>query len=129
MIVADLAAQAAWYERAFGLVEVAGHRPSPSIRTALLCAPNGLQLELIECVGSQRVHHFKDAAEAASVQGYGHWSLAVPDLAAAFGALIAAGAAIAKAPADGPDGARFAYVMDPEGNLIELIESSRATVA
>ena len=123
LVVQDLAAEALWYRKAFGLAEIASHRPTPAIRTVLLRAPNGLQLELVQAAGSRREHHFKTAVESTAVQGYGHWAVDVDDVARAYADLLAAGAASAKPPADGPGGARFAYIKDPEGNLIELIEN------
>ena len=56
-------------------------------------------------------------------QGYGHWAVDVDDLDAAFAWLIDAGATEVWPPADAvAPGARFGYVKDPEGNLIELIQ-------
>jgi len=121
LTVADFAAQAQWYEAAFGLVEVTGHQPTPQIRTAVLRAPNGLQLELIEAEGSERLRNFSDAQDAAFVQGYGHWAISVDDAVAVYYDLLAQGATSAREPAVGPTGRAFAYVKDPEGNLIELI--------
>jgi catechol 2,3-dioxygenase-like lactoylglutathione lyase family enzyme len=122
LTVADFAKQARWYETVFGLREVASHQPSPLIRTAVLRAPNGLQLELIEAKGSERIRAFADAQDAAFVEGYGHWAIEVRDAVAAFHHLLAHGASAARAPMAGPTGLPFAYVKDPEGNLIELIE-------
>lgn len=122
LVVQDLAAQAAWYRATFGLVETTGHQPTADIRTAVLRAPNGLQLELVQNAKSRREHLFKDAMEATFVQGYGHWAVEVDDLGQAYGALMGVGATMGRAPADGPDGSRFAYIKDPEGNLIELIQ-------
>jgi catechol 2,3-dioxygenase-like lactoylglutathione lyase family enzyme len=59
-------------------------------------------------------------------QGYGHWAVDVDDLEAAFTWLLSAGAIEVWPPADAvAPGARFAYVKDPEGNLIELIQPAR----
>jgi lactoylglutathione lyase len=46
----------------------------------------------------------------------------VPDLDAAYAALVAAGAQPATPPTDRPWGQRTAYVRDPDGNLIELVQ-------
>jgi lactoylglutathione lyase len=45
----------------------------------------------------------------------------VPDLDAAYAALVAAGATPAVPPTDRPWGQRTAYVRDPDGHLIELV--------
>src|SRR4051812_30816178 len=123
LVVADLAKQQAWYERAFGLVQVDGHQPTPDIRTAVLRAANGLQLELLESRGSIRDHRFETAMDGTKFPGYAHWALRVASVEDAFRALLAAGATVGKPPAPGPGGSRFAYIKDPEGNLIELIET------
>ena len=55
--------------------------------------------------------------------------LDIPDVDAAHAALLAAGAADRMTPRASPEpGVRMAFVADPEGNLIELIDrtASRA---
>jgi catechol 2,3-dioxygenase-like lactoylglutathione lyase family enzyme len=123
--VADLDAQRRFYGEALGLVEEEGRVeiPAAQIRTVVLRASNGLKIELIERRGSTP-HQFKDAYEGAGTQGYFHWSLNVDDLEAAFEAVLAAGATPVSAPANAArPGLRFAYVKDPEGNLIELVHA------
>jgi catechol 2,3-dioxygenase-like lactoylglutathione lyase family enzyme len=122
--VADLDAQQHWYQEAFGLREVVEEfeLPQPHVRTVVLRAPNGLRVELIEREGSTALT-FRDPLEAALTQGYGHWALEVEDLDQAFASLSAAGAQSVSPPAPAVQpGARFAYVRDPEGNLLELIQ-------
>jgi len=66
---------------------------------------------------------FSDPLDGAGVQGYFHWALYVDDLDEAVAAVIAAGARKVSGPAGAArPGARFAYVHDPEGNLLELIQ-------
>lgn len=124
LAVAHLEAEQRWYEQAFGMkAEQHFDLPNPRVRTVLLRAPNGLGIELIERAGATRPRAFTDALDAAQTLGYGHWALRVDDLSQAYTALTAAGAKSVSAP--GPavqPGARFAYVQDPEGNLIELIQ-------
>ena len=122
--VADLDAQQHWYQQALGLTEVVERfeLPRPHVRTVVLRAPDGLRIELIEREGS-RAQSFSDPLQAALTQGYGHWALEVTDLDQTFAALSAAGAESVSPPAPAiQPGARFAYVRDPEGNLIELIQ-------
>ncbi|HEY0474658.1 MAG TPA: VOC family protein [Kribbella sp.] len=123
--VADLDAQQTWYQQALGLTEVVEQYrlDEPTVRTVVLRSPGGVRLELIERAGSVRHRPFADPLDASSSQGFGHWAVSVRDLDQAFASITAAGgtAVWPPAPAVQP-GARFAYVKDPEGNLIELIQ-------
>jgi len=123
--VADLDAQRTWYQTALGLRNVVEEYEleAPAVRTAVLESDNGVRLELIERAGSTRHRTYVDPLDAAASQGYGHWALTVGNLDDAFGLITASGgtAVWPPAPAVQP-GARFAYVKDPEDNLIELIE-------
>jgi catechol 2,3-dioxygenase-like lactoylglutathione lyase family enzyme len=123
--VADLDAEQRWYRSNLGLNEVVERvqLPEPPVRTVVLRAPSGLRLELIELAGSEP-SSADNTLDAARTQTYGHLALEVDDLDAAFSELTAAGAhpVSPPAPAASP-GIRFAYVQDPEGNLLELIQS------
>jgi catechol 2,3-dioxygenase-like lactoylglutathione lyase family enzyme len=122
--VADLDAQQAWYQTNLGLTEVVERfeLDEPAVRTVVLCSPSGVRLELIERAGSS-TRPFADPLEAALTQGFGHWALAVPNVDEAFAELTKAGATPVWPPAAAVQpGARFAYVKDPEGNLLELIQ-------
>ena len=126
--VADLDAQQAWYRQALGLAEIVEQfeLPEPATRTVVLRGPGGLQVELIERSGSARDRPPGDPLSAALARGYGHWAIAVPDLERAFAGLTAVGGRAVWPPADAVSpGARFAYVADPEGNLIELIQPAQ----
>jgi catechol 2,3-dioxygenase-like lactoylglutathione lyase family enzyme len=126
--VADLDAQVAWYQQALGFAEVVEQYelPEPPVRTAVLQAAPGIRIELIERGGSGRAGEYSDPLDMTRSQGYGHWAVDVDDLDAAFRWLLGAGATEVWAPADAvAPGARFAYVKDPEGNLIELIQPAR----
>jgi catechol 2,3-dioxygenase-like lactoylglutathione lyase family enzyme len=123
--VADLDAQVAWYQRALGFAEVVEQYelPEPPVRTAVLQAAPGIRVELIERGGSERAGEYSDPLDMTRSQGYGHWAVDVDDLDTAFRWLLDAGATEVWPPADAvAPGARFAYVKDPEGNLIELIQ-------
>ncbi|MEV4626066.1 VOC family protein [Micromonospora sp. NPDC049523] len=123
--VADLDAQQRWYQDALGFTNVIEQfeLPQPPVRTAVLQASNGVRVELIERKGSTRPEAFTDPLDTARGQGYGHWALEVDDLDDAFTRLTQTGAQPVWPPADAVQpGARFAYVKDPEGNLIELIQ-------
>ncbi len=123
--VADLDAQRAWYQEALGLHEVIEEfqLDEPPVRTIVLRSASGVHLELIERAGASRPRAYTDPLDAASTLGYGHWAVSVRDLDEAFAAIVAAGGDAVWPPADAVQpGARFAYIKDPEGNLIELIQ-------
>jgi catechol 2,3-dioxygenase-like lactoylglutathione lyase family enzyme len=127
--VANLDAQRLWYERALSLHEVVEQvtLPDPPVRTVVLRASNGLRVELIERAGSTRPEAFTDPLDASRLQGYGHWALEVTNLDQAYTQLIESGAQPVWPPAPAIEpGAHFAYVKDPEGNLLELIEPPQA---
>ncbi|MGW4600148.1 VOC family protein [Streptomyces sp. NPDC004457] len=126
--VADLAAQEAWYGDAFGLTEVEERieMPEAGVRTAVLSDAAGLRVEFVERSGSSPVTH-ADPFAATSAQTFTHLALRVADLDAAFASLTAErGAGAVSPPAPGAtEGMRYAYVTDPEGNLLELIETAQ----
>ncbi|PKV82768.1 VOC family protein [Streptomyces sp. TLI_146] len=125
--VADLAAQEAWYADAFGLTQVEERLelPEAGVRTVVLSDAAGLRVEFVERFGSRPVSH-TDAFAATAVQTFTHLALQVPHLDDAFARLTQdCGAAAVSQPAPGASkGMRYAYVADPEGNLLELIETS-----
>jgi catechol 2,3-dioxygenase-like lactoylglutathione lyase family enzyme len=123
--VADLDSQRAWYQGALGLHEVIEEfqLDEPPVRTVVLQSSSGVRLELIERAGASRNRVYADPLDAASTLGFGHWAVSVRDLDTAFATIVAAGGIGVWPPADAVQpGARFAYVKDPEGNLIELIQ-------
>lgn len=123
--VGDLDAEQRWYQLNLGLDEVLERvqLSDPPVRTVLLRAPSGLRVELIELAGSHP-SSAENPLEAARTQTYGHLALEVDDLDSAFSSLTSAGAKPVSPPAPGASpGIRFAYVQDPEGNLLELIQS------
>src|ERR1700754_52852 len=129
--VADLDAQRRFYADALGLTagEDGVDMPAAHIRTAILRSDNGLKLELIERGGSTP-QEFADPFAGAGTQGYFHWAVYVDDLDRAYDHLLAAGAREVSPP--GPaarPGMRFAYVKDPEGNLLELIQPANQGAA
>ena len=121
--VQDLASQRAFYSAAFGVdVVVAESDFSDSgIRTAVVRSPTGLGIELIERTGSTPQPHL-GPRERATSQGFTHLAVRVDDLEDTLRAASAAGGSIVSSPADARrPGLRFAYVSDPEGNLLELV--------
>ena len=119
--VGDLDGSSAFY-RALGFVEVARTAiPSAGSRVVVLALAGGPRIELTERAGSTATDAVPSPAEAALRRGYFHWAIAVPDLERAYAAAVACGAVAIIPPRDGSrPGMRFAYVADPEGNLLEL---------
>jgi catechol 2,3-dioxygenase-like lactoylglutathione lyase family enzyme len=120
--VADLASQKAWYGRAFGL-ESEFDFEFPGVRGSMMRSPEGYHVELFEREGS--VDGLKHALpnDALLTRGYGHFALEVTDLEAVYARLLEVGAGPVWDPRQSPEpGVRMAFVHDPEGHLIELIE-------
>ncbi|MFJ8109613.1 VOC family protein [Streptomyces sp. NPDC096132] len=122
--VRDLPAQTAWYKSAFGLETVFEfHLDGPGLRGVVLEHPLGWRLELLARTGSAPGLRAPDPITAALTEGYGHFAVTTPELDPVHAALVAQGAGEALAPGPSPEpGVRMAWVTDPEGNLIELIE-------
>ncbi|MGH1553277.1 VOC family protein [Streptomyces sp. L7] len=66
-----------------------------------------------------------DPMTAVLTEGYGHFAVTTPELDPVHEALVARGARGSWRPGPSPEpGVRMAWVSDPEGNLIELIEKN-----
>ncbi|MEU9239085.1 VOC family protein [Streptomyces sp. NPDC048385] len=122
--VRDLAAQLAWYRAAFGLRTVFEfHLDGPGLTGVVLEHPHGWRLELLARPGSAPGLRAPDPMTAVLTEGYGHFAVTTPELDPVYAALTALGAGEVLAPGPSPEpGVRMAWVKDPEGNLIELIE-------
>jgi catechol 2,3-dioxygenase-like lactoylglutathione lyase family enzyme len=124
--VADLDAASAWYERALGL-ESEFEFALPGLRGAMLRSPAGYRVELLERAGSAAGVSGAQPNDALLTRGYGHFALQVDGLDGLYARLVDAGAGPVWDPRPAPEpGARMAFLHDPEGNLIELIEYSEA---
>lgn len=123
--VADLDAQAAWYEQALGLLPLEpGGIPAIGLRVVFLVDPDeGWALELLHREGSEHPPLAASAPEHVLTQGYGHICLRVHNVDEVYARLIAAGATSIMPPGDSPvSGVRMAFVADPEGNFIEMLD-------
>ncbi|MEU6375721.1 VOC family protein [Streptomyces sp. NPDC046909] len=122
--VRDLPSQTAWYKAAFGLKTVFEFRlDGPGLTGVILEHPDGWRIELLARLGSAPGLRAPDPLTAALTEGYGHFAVTTPELDPLHAALVALGAGEAVAPGPSPEpGVRMAWVTDPEGNLIELIE-------
>jgi lactoylglutathione lyase len=124
LTVADLAAMTAWYVDALALeVEFEFALDHVELRGVMLLSSEGHRIELLHRPGSVAGLQAANPVEAALTWGFGHVAFDVPDVDAAYDALRAAGAGDRMSPRPSPEpGVRMAYVADPEGNLIELLD-------
>jgi len=122
--VADLDAQSSWYQRAFGLTATRAFVvPQASLRGVFLVGEDGLVIELLERAGSTHRPPASSPPDELLTQGWAHVCLRVASVDDVFAALIAAGAGAVTEPGPSPEpGVRFAFVTDPEGNFIELLD-------
>jgi catechol 2,3-dioxygenase-like lactoylglutathione lyase family enzyme len=130
LTVADLPAMTAWYVDAFGLeVEFEFALDDVDFRGAMLRSPDGWRIELLHRDGNAAGLQAANPVEAALTRGFGHLALDVPAVETSYDALIAAGATDRMSPRPSPEpGVRMAYVADPEGNLIELLDRTSAAL-
>ncbi|WP_036506302.1 VOC family protein [Nocardioides sp. URHA0020] len=128
LTVADLDAMSAWYCQHLDLaIEFEFTLDHVDLRGAMLRSPVGWRLELLSRSGNEPGLRAADPVEAALTRGYGHVALDVPDVDAAYDALLAADAGDRMSPRPSPEpGVRMAYVADPEGNLLELLDRTSA---
>ena len=122
--VADLDAAEAFYCGAFDFSRQLVFELTPHpIRGVMLMHENGMRLELFQHQASAPALQATTPIEAIARRGYGHFALKAPDIEPLFEAAIAAGAEVKVPPSASPEpGIRFAFVSDPEGNLVELVE-------
>jgi lactoylglutathione lyase len=122
--VSDLDAAGKFYSRAFGFTPQLAFELSPHpIRGLMLAHPSGSRLELFEHSGSVPGLQPPGPIEAHATRGYNHFALAAPDIDGMFATALGAGARPVIEPRPSPEpGVRFAFLADPEGNLVELVE-------
>lgn len=122
--VASLARPRRFYADVLGFstVEDAFTLPAAGIRGLVLVNGAGARVELFErrdCLTASTGH----PTERTRQTGLFHFAVAVADACAAFARTTGAGASVVMAPQVAPDGqCVIAFVGDPDGNLIELVE-------
>src|ERR1700740_1046526 len=126
---ADLEAAAAWYCDVFGLEpELSLRVDAIDLSIEMLIHPAfGYRVELLHRPGTGTAGAGKPAhpAEAARRAGYGHGALpfAAAALDVAYDHAVARGARPVMPPCRAPEPrVRMAFVADPEGNLVELLD-------
>ena len=125
LAVRDLDAAAEWYCAAFGYRRELTLRVDPIDLdiVMLLHAEHGDRLELLHRPGSAAGLRAAGPAEAALSETFGHVAFDVRGLDTAFDQAVSLGARPVMKPQPSPEpGVRMAYVADPEGNLVELLE-------
>jgi lactoylglutathione lyase len=128
LTVADLDAMTSWYVDALKLeVEFEFALDHVDFRGVMLRSPDGYRIELLHRGGNVAGLQAANPVEAALTRGFGHVAFDVPDVDAAYDALLAVGATDRMSPRPSPEpGVRMAYVADPEGNLLELLARTAA---
>jgi glyoxylase I family protein len=125
--VADLHAAEHWYVEAFGYVrELEVRIDVVDLDIVMLVHPErGDRLELLHRPGSRPGLRADDPPQAVLTEGFGHMAFDVLDVDRHFDRLVGLGARPVMHPRPSPEpGVRMAFVADPEGNLLELLDRS-----
>ena len=122
--VASLAVSEAFYRDVFGFAHVEDTFTLAKYNLSGMVLRNdaGARIELFEKQGSVPMRA-ADPNEGTAYHGWFQVAFASRDVAADYARVVAAGAIEIKPPFIAPDGkTTVAFVADPDGNLIELIE-------
>lgn len=128
--VADLEKAERWYSDAFGYVrDLALRIDVVELDIVMLIHPQrGDRLELLHRPGSRTGPRAATPPEAVLTEGFGHVAFDVGGVDAHFERLVALGAHPVMTPRPSPEpNVRMAFVADPEGNLVELLDRSAGT--
>jgi catechol 2,3-dioxygenase-like lactoylglutathione lyase family enzyme len=122
--VPDLDRALKWYCDALGLQPGFRFEIGPAgLRGAFAVGPGGSGIELLEQAGATPGVRQPDPPAANAIHGFSHAAFEVDDLDAVYTRLIDCGATGVWPPRDSPEpGVRMAFVADPDGNLIELVQ-------
>jgi catechol 2,3-dioxygenase-like lactoylglutathione lyase family enzyme len=121
--VTDLDAAAVFYESAFGFTSEFPFELPGGIRGLMMRAPQGHRIELFQAPDAGPGITAETPLEALGTRGFGHFALAATDIGPVYESALAAGARAVVSPSPSPEpGVRFAFLADPEGNLVELVE-------
>ncbi|MEU4155193.1 VOC family protein [Actinoplanes sp. NPDC026670] len=123
LTVGDIDKMSEWYQGALGLTSEFSFELAEHHFRGVMLRGDGYRIELLERAGSTGRPSPANPIEAALTRGFGHIALDVTDVDSAYQRLIEAGATDRMSPRPSPEpGVRMAYVADPEGNLIELLD-------
>ncbi len=128
LTVADLDSMTGWYADAFGLATEFEFALDQFAFRGVMLRGDGYRLELLAREGSVPGLQAQNPVEAALTRGFGHVAFDVPDVDASYDRLLSLGATDRMSPRPSPEpGVRMAYVADPEGNLVELLDRTTST--
>jgi lactoylglutathione lyase len=125
--VADLDAAEQWYAEAFGYErDFVARLDAFELDIVMMIHPTrGDRLELLHRPGSRPGLRADTPPEAVLTRGFGHVAFDVAGVDETFDRLVALGARSVMEPRPSPEpGVRMAFVADPEGNLVELLDRS-----
>jgi lactoylglutathione lyase len=121
--VADLDAACAFYEAALGFAAEHPFELPGGIRGLMMRLESGGRLELFQHPSGGGGLRAVSPLEALATHGYGHFAVGAPDIEAVYERALQAGATEMVSPRPSPEpGVRFAFLADPDGNLVELVE-------
>jgi len=122
--VADLDGAIRFYGDAFGFApEFPFELEAHGIKGVMMRHQAGHRLELFEHPGATAGIQGRTPIEALATRGYGHVAFAAPDIEVPFARAVKAGGRAVVEPGPSPEPrVRFAFLADPEGNLVELVE-------
>jgi glyoxylase I family protein len=126
--VRDLDAMSDFYVQAFGYREQVRFRLDDlDLGIVMLVDDDGRRFELLARSSGTPGLRAATPVEAAATWGFGHVAFRVEDLPETFARLLGLGASEVFDPRPAPEaGFWFAWVHDPEGNLVELIARTPA---
>lgn len=110
LVVNDTEKLASWYVATFGAQEISRSDGQPPI--IFLSFGRAALIELIPAT----------EPAAAKPSDHVHLCLSVSDISRALTSLDAAGIRLDRKPFDAYDGSRVAFLRDPEGNLVQLVQ-------
>ncbi len=127
--VADLDAAERWYGAAFGFERSLALRiDAVELDIVMLINDRGQRLELLSRPGSAPGLRAANPAAAVLSEGYGHMAFDVVGVDAEYERLLGLGATPVMPPQPSPEpDVRMAFVADPEGNLVELLDRTAGT--
>lgn len=114
-----------WYRKAFGFEVVSPFAIEDlGMRGTFVVTPDGVGLEIIERQGAQPSGEPAEDPPAQALNvGLGHLCFRVDDVDSAHQRLVELGAIDRFSPRPAPEpGVRMAYVVDPFGNFVELLD-------